>query len=59
MQPSSVGLLFAVSNAVNFRGGSPCIVDPFPEKPKGMHWRTYQRLQLEAEGAEMLFLSYL
>src|SRR5215813_7958538 len=36
-----------------------CIVDPFPEKPKGMHWRTYQRLQLEAARAEMRFLSHL
>jgi hypothetical protein len=40
-------------------GGSPCIVDPFPEKPQGMHWRTYERLALEATRAEMLFLSYL
>lgn len=39
-------------------GGSPCIVDPFPEKPKGMHWRTYHRLHLKAATAEMLFLSY-
>ena len=38
-------------------GGSPCIVDPFPEKPKGMHSRTYQRLQQEAERKEMFFLS--
>ncbi len=23
--------------------------DPFPEKPKGMHWKTYQRLEAEDE----------
>ena len=25
-------------------GGSASILDDFPEKPKGMHWRTYERL---------------
>src|SRR6266513_773273 len=24
-------------------GGSPNMLDDFPEKPKGMHWRTYER----------------
>jgi hypothetical protein len=36
----------ALSKAQKFRqrlGGSPCTDDPFPEKPKGMHWRTYDR----------------
>jgi hypothetical protein len=32
-------------------GGSGSIADPFPSKPKGMHWSTYQRLRLEAEAA--------
>jgi hypothetical protein len=31
------------------RGG---IDDPFPVKPKGMHWKTYERLQAEAERLE-------
>jgi len=26
-------------------GGSANMLDDFPEKPKGMHWRTYQRLR--------------
>lgn len=26
-------------------GGNGCIVDGLPEKPKGMHWRTYRRLE--------------
>ena len=37
----------ALSKAQKFRqrlGGSPCTDDSFPEKPKGMHWRTYDRL---------------
>src|SRR6516165_8782909 len=25
-------------------GGSASMLDDFPEKPKGMHWRTYERL---------------
>jgi hypothetical protein len=25
-------------------GGSANMLDDFPEKPKGMHWRTYERL---------------
>ena len=37
----------ALSQAQKLRrrlGGSECIDDPFPEKPKGMHWKTYERL---------------
>jgi hypothetical protein len=33
-------------------GGSADLSSPFPEKPKGMHWRTYERLRNEAEQAE-------
>ena len=34
-------------------GGSPSILDDdFPDKPKGMHWRTYERLCRLYEAAE-------
>ena len=32
-------------------GGSGSMAEPFPTKPKGMHWRTYSRLFREAEEA--------
>lgn len=33
-------------------GGTPCIADEFPQKPKGMHWLTYHRLRQKADDAE-------
>jgi len=33
-------------------GGSTSSVDPFPGKPKGMHWKTYGKLRNKAEQAE-------
>jgi hypothetical protein len=33
-------------------GGSPSLLEDFPEKPKGMHWRTYYRLRQKAHDAE-------
>jgi hypothetical protein len=34
-------------------GGSANMMEPFPEKPKGMHWSTYERLFWEHHEAEM------
>jgi hypothetical protein len=34
-------------------GGSVNMMEPFPEKPKGMHWSTYERLWWERHKAEM------
>jgi len=34
-------------------GGSANMTKPFPEKPRGMHWSTYERLWLEHDEAEM------
>ena len=33
-------------------GGGRSVLDPFPEKPRGMHWRTYDRLRAQATTAE-------
>ena len=33
-------------------GGGPSLLDPFPPKPRGMHWSTYERLQRRAYAAE-------
>ena len=33
-------------------GGSASLFEPFPDKPKGMHWRTYLRHFKEAADAE-------
>jgi hypothetical protein len=33
-------------------GGSASLADEFPEKPKGMHWRTYDRLCQMHDAAE-------
>jgi hypothetical protein len=36
-------------------GGSADLTEPLPERPKGMHWRTYTRFYREAEGREAQF----
>lgn len=33
-------------------GDHGCFDDPFPSKPKGMHWRTYEKLERECERYE-------
>lgn len=44
-----------MTKAQNIRrrlGGSGGLAEPFPEKPKGMHWKTYYRLWEESEEAD-------
>ena len=38
-------------------GGTPSLMTPFPEKPRGTHWSTYLRLQDRALRAEMTALN--
>jgi len=37
-------------------GGSASLMDPFPARPKGMHWRTYRRIFGKAVANEEAFL---
>ncbi len=37
-------------------GGNGSLLDPFPDKPKGMHWTTYWRLRHQSEQAESMAL---
>ena len=36
-------------------GGGNSLMDPFPFKPKNMHWQTYYRLRDEAERADYVY----
>ena len=38
-------------------GGSANLAEPLPDRPKGMHWRTYSRLYRQAAAREQLFLA--
>jgi hypothetical protein len=38
-------------------GGSGSMIEPFPYKPKGMHWRTYNRLWAQYLGMERAHLA--
>ncbi|MBA2713411.1 MAG: hypothetical protein H0U55_07655 [Rubrobacteraceae bacterium] len=38
-------------------GGTANMMEPFPEKPKGMHWKTYEGLWWEHHEAEMAQLA--
>lgn len=38
----SASMALKIREKLGDRGG---VADPFPEKPKGMHWKTYQRLE--------------
>ena len=40
-------------------GGSTSLAEPFPPKPKGMHWNTYLRLRNKAEYAELRYWGLL
>jgi hypothetical protein len=40
-------------------GGGPSLFDPFPDKPRGMHWSTYDRLRARAQASEARSYSFL
>jgi hypothetical protein len=40
-------------------GGGPSLFEPFPDKPRGMHWSTYERLRARAQASEARSFSFL
>jgi len=46
-------LLYKAQGIRRRLGGSVDMGEPFPWKPKGMHWKTYERLRRKAEHAEL------
>ena len=52
-EPERDRLLRITQNIRRSLGGSASLAEPFPPKPKGMHWNTYLRLQRKAEHAEL------
>ncbi len=46
-------LLYKAQDIRRRLGGSANMLAPFPWKPKGMHWKTYERLRHKAEHAEL------
>ena len=47
----------ALSRTQNIRmrlGGSGSMMDFFPDKPKGMHWKTYRRLEAQGDWYERI-----
>jgi hypothetical protein len=40
-------------------GGGPSLFEPFPDKPRGMHWCTYERLRARAQASEARSYSFL
>src|SRR5258708_15843621 len=40
-------------------GGGPSLFDTFPDKPRGMHWSTYDRLRARAQASEARSFSVL
>lgn len=54
-QESPMFRYLSQAQAIRHRlGGSTCIDDWFPKKPKGMHWKTYEKLQAKCERYELL-----
>ena len=33
-------------------GGSDCLMEEFPPRPRGMHWATYRRLEAQEVAAD-------
>ncbi|MEE4208566.1 MAG: hypothetical protein V2I43_04780 [Parvularcula sp.] len=44
-EPFPCGKVNAAQAVRQRMGGSQCLDSPFPPKPKGMHWKTYERLR--------------
>jgi hypothetical protein len=56
----SFGRALQQANRIRMKlGGNPGMASPFPEKPKGMHWRTYERLERQVWETEAVADAHL
>ena len=54
-EPTGIGASAWAWNLQSIRmrlGGSPNMLEEFPDKPKGMHWRTYERWRRVHDAAQ-------
>ena len=52
MSPNSRAVPSVPTGAPARSGGSDCLMEEFPPRPRGMHWATYRRLEAQEVAAD-------